>query len=144
MQKLQVKFRWVKNASNQSQFFLLVHSWIKENTTEWALFNSKSSHFQCTLMSFSPAVLLVTSSNHSSPSLSVFHMIMGKPPACHCWPHSVHIADILNRRQAQSYCRQLPHRDPTTRMSQKPQDLVYIHTCSILHIKLFAFLIAWY
>ena len=31
-------------------FILFVHSWIKENTTEWALFNSKSSHFQSTQM----------------------------------------------------------------------------------------------
>jgi hypothetical protein len=29
--------------------FFFFHSWIKENTTEWALLNSKSSHFQCTL-----------------------------------------------------------------------------------------------
>jgi hypothetical protein len=43
------KLWWVKNASNQF-YFLFVHSWIKENTTEWALFYSKSSHFQCTLV----------------------------------------------------------------------------------------------
>jgi hypothetical protein len=29
--------------------FLFVHSWREENTTEWPLLNSKSSHFQSTL-----------------------------------------------------------------------------------------------